>query len=208
MGKLGRQCACPQRPVSCPFPQGVWVTVLWLPSSLNGFVLGWVRGKGVMLTWDRCVLPQEFIFPSYKGADFPHMVTQPQAAQYKPWIWQSNWARAVASCPLWYWNTCACPDTASQCFWGCGWWFREGRKATIVGEVQLNDSGANLCLIFSCSWNMLFITFGHAAGAVLGHLCTAPWNMLLPYLYYVIAFGQIKLGYTQHLIFYARNSSA
>lgn len=61
-----------------------WVTVLRLPSLLNGFVPGWERGRGVMLTWDGVVLPQEFTFPSTKGTDVPCVVAKPQASQYKP----------------------------------------------------------------------------------------------------------------------------
>lgn len=75
-----------------------------------------------------------------------------------------------------------CPVRGNRCFGGHRGWCREGRKTSVVGNVQLKDSGANLYLTFSCSWNMFFITSGHAAGAVLGQIYSAPWNMLLPYL--------------------------
>lgn len=148
--------------------------------------------------WQVCAVSGVHLF-LFQRCRYPVRVTEPQTNQCKPWLCcgcavglAKQLAKGWGIVPLWCWNTCAYPDTAKLCFGGRGGWFREGRKTSVVGEVQLQVSAANLSYIFlflkrafynlwifcrSCPGSVLFDTLKYASLLPLPRNCYCIWTI-------------------------------
>lgn len=177
---------------AAPSPPGFWEEVVGC-STLTSLLAKWFCAW--MKEWERgdadlrqvCVVSGVHL-SLFQRCRYPVHVGEPQTNQCKPWLCcgcavsLAELAKGWGIVPLWHWNVCACPDTAKLCSGGHGGWFRECGKSNVVGEVQLQVSAGNLFYIFLVL-NVLSVTCGYTAGAVLGRFCLAPRNTLLCYFY-------------------------
>lgn len=196
MGNLGGQRACPQHPASCPFSSGSLGTGGGSQSSLTSLLAewfcAWMRvgqrsnadlrqvcvATGLNLSlFQRCRYPVR----GNRAAGGPVQALLVLRVCSGSGRATGRGLRHHALCGT---ETHVPTQTLPTSVLGA----MEGDSEK-VGRLALWERFSLMILELICVLHFpvpeiyFLITSGHAAGAVLGQLCSAPWNMLLPYLY-------------------------